>query len=134
MEPLSSTTLRFVKVGMVYFVLGSLLGVLLVWPLTRSWLSALPGARWDLAHTHLNLLGFVVMMIFGIAYHILPRFAGKPLHSEAWASAHFWLAALATGAMILGFIIPALGPLLWIGGLAQFAGILLGIANIWLTI
>ncbi|HEY5190380.1 MAG TPA: hypothetical protein VII77_00240, partial [Candidatus Deferrimicrobium sp.] len=38
------------------------------------------------------LTGFVMMVIFGIAYHILPRFAGKPLHSEGWAAAHFWLA------------------------------------------
>ena len=83
---MSPTTIRFLKVGMAFFLLGSLLGTLLAVPVTRDLLSRAPGAQWRLAHTHLNLAGFVVMIIFGVAYHILPRFAGKPLHSEAWAS------------------------------------------------
>src|SRR3990172_9293660 len=69
-----------------------------------------------------------------IAYPILPRFAGKPLHSEIWAAAHFWIAALATAGMVIGFIAPAAALLLWVGSIAQFAGIVLGVVNIWLTI
>lgn len=128
------TTVRFLKTGMIFFLLGALLGVLLAWPVTRSILYSMPGARWDLAHTHLNLLGFVIMVIFGIAYHILPRFAGRPLYSETWAAAHYWISASATAAMIIGFIIPQASVLLWIGGTFQLAGIALGISNIWLTI
>ena len=74
------------------------------------------------------------MIIFGVAYHILPRFAGKPLRSEAWASAHFWIATFATAGMVIGFIAPAAAVLLWAGGVAQFAGIVLGVVNLWLTI
>lgn len=131
---MSPTTIRFLKVGMAYFILGTLLGTLLAVPVTRDLLFNVPGAQWRLAHTHLNLAGFVVMIIFGVAYHILPRFAGKPLHSEAWASAHFWIASLATAGMIVGFIIPAAAVLLWTGSVAQFAGIALGVVNLWLTI
>ena len=32
------------------------------------------------AHVHMLLLGFVTMMIYGVAYHVVPRFAGFPLH------------------------------------------------------
>ncbi|HSL92833.1 MAG TPA: cbb3-type cytochrome c oxidase subunit I [Candidatus Limnocylindrales bacterium] len=131
---MSPTTIRFLKVGMAYFVLGALLGTLLAVPATRDLLYKAPGAQWRLAHTHLNLAGFVIMIIFGIAYHILPRFAGKPLRSEAWAQAHFWIAALATAGMVIGFLVPAAAVLLWTGSVAQFAGIVLGVANLWLTI
>lgn len=131
---MSPTTIRFLKVGMAYFLLGSLLGTLLAVPVTRDILYRAPGAQWRLAHTHLNLAGFVIMIIFGIAYHILPRFAGKPLHSDAWASAHFWIAALATAGMAVGFLAPAAAVLLWAGSVAQFAGIVLGVVNLWITI
>jgi len=109
---MSRTTIRFLKVGMAYFVLGTFLGVLLAEPPSRDILYRVSGARWGLVHTHLNLAGFVIMIIFGIAYHILPRFAGKPLHSEIWAAAHFWIAALATAGMVIGFIAPAAALLL----------------------
>lgn len=131
---MSPTTIRFLKVGMACLILGTLLGTLLAVPVTRDLLYKAPGAQWRLAHTHLNLAGFVLMTIFGIAYHILPRFAGKPLHSEAWAAAHFWIATLATVGMVIGFIVPAVSILLWTGSVAQFAGIVLGVVNLWLTI
>jgi len=131
---MSATTIRFIKVGMAYFVLGALLGTLLAVPVTRDLLYKAQGAQWRLAHTHLNLAGFVIMFIFGIAYHVLPRFAGKPLRSEAWASAHFWIATLATAGMVIGFIAPAAVLFLWVGSVAQFAGIVLGVVNLWLTI
>ena len=131
---MSPTTIRFLKVGMAYFVLGALLGTLLAVPVTRDILYKATGAQWRLAHTHLNLAGFVIMIIFGIAYHILPRFAGKPLRSEAWAAAHFWIAALATAGMVIGFIVPAAAVLLWTGSVAQLGGIVLGVVNLWLTI
>ena len=131
---MSPTTIRFIKAGMAYFLLGALLGTLLAVPVTRDLMYKAPGAQWRLAHTHLNLAGFVIMFIFGIAYHILPRFAGKPLHSEAWASAHFWIATLATAGMVIGFIVPAAAVLLWTGSMAQLVGIVLGVVNLWLTI
>ncbi|MCL5966767.1 MAG: cbb3-type cytochrome c oxidase subunit I [Deltaproteobacteria bacterium] len=131
---MSATTIRFLKVGMAYFVLGAFLGVLLAVPVTRGLLYKVPGARWGPAHTHLNLAGFVIMIIFGIAYHILPRFAGKPLYSDAWAAAHFWIAALATAGMVIGFVVAPAALLLWIGAVAQFAGIVMGVVNLWLTI
>ena len=132
---MNTTTIRFLKTGMAYLLLGGFLGMLLSLPVTRDALySSHPGARWGLAHAHIVLTGFVMMTIFGIAYHILPRFAGKPLHNEGWAAAHFWLAAPATAAMAIGFTHTFAVPLLWAGGAAQFAGIVLGVVNLWWTI
>jgi len=81
---LSRTTLGFIFAGIAYLVIGVTLGVLFfIIPETR-------GLR--PVHTHLNLVGFVTFSIFGIAYHILPRFRGRPLYSEKLAWWQFWLA------------------------------------------
>jgi cytochrome c oxidase cbb3-type subunit 1 len=43
-------------------------------------------------HSHLMMLGWVSMMIYGVGYHILPRFSGKPLKSRTVAEVQLWLA------------------------------------------
>lgn len=81
---MSKTTLGFIFAGITYLVIGVTLGVLFfIIPETRG-LSTV--------HAHLNLVGFVTFIIFGIAYHILPRFRGRPLYSEKLAWWQFWLA------------------------------------------
>ncbi len=81
---MSKTTLGFIFSGIAYLVIGVTLGVLFfIIPETRV-LSTV--------HAHLNLVGFVTFTIFGIAYHILPRFRGRPLYSEKLAWGQFWLA------------------------------------------
>ncbi len=81
---MSKTTLGFIFAGIIYLVIGTTLGVLFfIIPETRVLRPV---------HTHLNLVGFVLFVIFGVAYHILPRFRGRPLHSEKLAWGQFWLA------------------------------------------
>ncbi|MBI3040651.1 MAG: cbb3-type cytochrome c oxidase subunit I [Chloroflexi bacterium] len=81
---MSKTTLGFLFTGLVYLVIGVTLGVLFfIIPETRPLKSV---------HIHLNLVGFVIFTIFGIGYHILPRFRGNPLFSERLAWWQFWLA------------------------------------------
>lgn len=43
-------------------------------------------------HAHINLLGWLSMMVFAVAYHVLPRFSGRALHSERLADTHVVLA------------------------------------------
>jgi hypothetical protein len=78
-----------------YFLLGNLLGLLLG-------LGVAPYA-WRPAHAHLNLLGFVAMMIYGVAYHALPRFAGVPLRRPGLALAQVVLANVALLGLTLGW-------------------------------
>lgn len=42
-------------------------------------------------HIHLGLLGFMAMFIYGVAYHILPRFNARPLKRPALMGVHFYL-------------------------------------------
>jgi cytochrome c oxidase cbb3-type subunit 1 len=81
---MSKTTLGFIFSGMAYLLIGITLGVIFfLAPQTRVL---------NTVHAHLNLVGFVMFLIFGIAYHILPRFKGRHLYSESLAWWQFWLA------------------------------------------
>ncbi len=52
-------------------------------------------------HAHTNLLGWVSMMIFAVAYHVLPRFSGRPLYSNRLADMHLILSNIG----LIGLII-----------------------------
>ena len=121
----------FIKSSLCWLGLGVLLGLTMV---------AVPSAIiYRPAHVHANLLGFVTMMIFGVAYHVLPRFSGRPLHSSRLAILHLYLANAGVAGMVLGFLLrPNLGSpgtaLLAAGGTASATGAFLFIYNIWQTI
>ena len=90
---MSKTTLGFLFTGLTYLIIGVTLGILFfIIPETRIL---------RLVHTHLNLVGFVMFAIFGIGYHILPRFRGNPLHSERLAWWQFWLANVGLVGMVV---------------------------------
>jgi len=77
---MTPSVINFIRSAMVYLVIGSTMGILMaVYP---QWSPPL-----RTAHAHINLLGWVSMMIFGVGYHVLPRFRGKQLHSEGIATA-----------------------------------------------
>ena len=91
------------------------------------------------AHVHLNLLGFVTMMIYGVAYHVVPRFTGAPLHSRRLAGAHVWTATTGLAAMAAGFMLlphlPRHGRhVLVAGGVLSAGAAYLFIVNIWRTL
>ena len=117
----------FVTLGLIYGLLGGLLALVrLADP------ALLPGdvAR---AHAHLMLLGLVLMNIYGIGLHVLPRFAGYALRSEHLAWAQFWLANAGLPLMVAGWL--ALVPsLVLIGGAASAAAMLAFGVNIVFTV
>ena len=51
------------------------------------------------------LLGFVTMMIFGVAYHVIPRYVGFPLRSQPWPAAHWWMANVGLVLLVCGFVL-----------------------------
>jgi heme/copper-type cytochrome/quinol oxidase subunit 1 len=122
----------FIRASLVWLGLGVILGIAMsIWP---------AGAlAYRAAHFHANLLGFVSMMIFGVAYHVIPRFTGSPLHSRRLPVAHLWLANLGLGGMVGGWVVRVWGVPL--GGTAVAAGALLSatgagffIYNLWRTL
>ncbi len=75
----------YLRMSVIYFVIGAFLGVVMVlWPSETGYYVS--------AHVHLNLLGFMAMMIYGVGYHILPRFSGRHLYSSKLVSVQFWFA------------------------------------------
>jgi len=84
----------FIVMSIVYLAIASILGVCMI---VRPSLLTL-----KFVHSHLMLIGWVSMMIYGVGYHILPRFAGKLIKSKAVAELQFWLANTGLAGM-LGF-------------------------------
>jgi cytochrome c oxidase cbb3-type subunit 1 len=64
------------------------------------------------AHTHINLLGWVEMAIFGGVYFLIPRLVRRPIFSLRLVKVHFWthnigllgMVALFTAAGVMGGI------------------------------
>ena len=75
----------YLRMSVIYFVLGVVVGTAMVlWPdSTMDYISV---------HVHLNLLGFMTMMIYGVGYHILPKFSGAFIHSPKIMNIQFWVA------------------------------------------
>src|SRR5574340_522645 len=85
----------FVKAALVWLGLGVALGVCMA--VDPALIIYRP------AHVHMNLLGFVTMFIFGIAYHVIPRFTGHLLHSTRLAAANWWCSNVGLALMVAGF-------------------------------
>lgn len=82
-------------VGLLSFVTANGLG----FSIGLGWLSY----TWRPAHAHLNLLGFVTLMIYGVAYHAVPRFSGIPFRRPGLALAQVLIHVVATAGMVLSF-------------------------------
>jgi cbb3-type cytochrome oxidase subunit 1 len=120
----------FIRSSLLWFVAGITLGLAMA--VHPAWVVYRP------AHAHMNLVGFVVMMIFGVGYQILPRFFGHPIHSRALAIAHVWLANLGLAGLVGGFLIaPHIGsasiPITASGGLLWALGAYGFVYNMWRT-
>ena len=122
---------RFIRSSLVWLGVGVLIGVAM---------AVHPAAvAFRAAHMHANLLGFVSMMIFGVAYHVIPRFTGRPLHSPRAAALHLWVANAGRAGMVAGFGVRVFRwdagmPVLGTGAVLSATGAMLFIHNIWRTL
>ena len=121
----------FIKASLVWLALGVSLGVAMA--AIPAWVVHRP------AHMHMNLLGFVTMMIFGVAYHVIPRFSGNPLHSPRLATMHWWLSNAGLALMVVGFTMRAIVgragvPVLAAGGVLSALGAYTFVYLIWRTV
>lgn len=55
------------------------------------------------AHTHVNLLGWVEMAIFGAVYYIIPRLVKRPIYSIKLVKWHFYTHNLGLIGMVVFF-------------------------------
>ncbi len=98
---MSRITVWFIRSSLAYFGIGVVIGICMVF---------YPGMTGSLRfiHVHLNLLGWISMMIFGVSYHIFPRFSGKQLWSEPLAMWHLITANMGLIGMAVSY--PLRGP------------------------
>lgn len=134
---MSPTVIAFIKSSLFYLAVGVTLGVLIA-------IRVLPDPENSgyitTAHAHINLMGAVMMLIFGVGYHILPRFSGRPLHSEGIAAAQVWINNIGLAGMAAALIVGAylendimryvIAPF----GVVYAVGAYLFVYNLWKTI
>ncbi len=125
---------RYVRTSLVFAAISVLLGMHMI---AQRFSNEPKPLRWlPTAHGHIFLVGFVTMMIMGVAIWMFPRPKSarySPLISEIC----YWLITFGTAVRAVGEIAASYSTLkfwLWlsaIGGFAQGIAILLFIANIW---
>jgi cytochrome c oxidase cbb3-type subunit 1 len=115
---------RFVKgfiiMSIVYLGLSTIFGIFML------------GSRDLLAlkfvHSHLNMLGWVSMMIYGVGYHILPRFMGRPLYSSKIGELQFYLANIGLVSMLVFYSLNVSSPSGLYGSLTLASGLIEGLS------
>lgn len=92
----------FIVMSIVYLGVSTVLGIFMLWN------AGLMGLKF--VHSHLNMLGWVSMMIYGVGYHILPRFMGRPLYSNKIGEAQFYLANVSLAGLLLFYALNVYNP------------------------
>lgn len=120
MSPLSK---NFLRASLVYFLIAAILGAVMIS------MKSYP-AQLLFTHVHLNLLGWMSMMVFGVGYHILPRFTGRPLAYPKIGTLQFYLANIGLVGMVC---FRPIHPLVEIFAGIEVIAIGLFVVNIWVS-
>ena len=121
----------FVRASLIYLGIGTLMG---------GWMILSPDFRFALTrvHVHILLLGFMAMMIYGVGYHILPRFMGRPVYSHRLGNIQVWLANITLFGLSTSWILEASQGGIWhslavLFGIGQVISVFLFIVNLWMS-
>lgn len=96
----------FIIAALFYFLTGAILGLGLKFSPAIYYLK--------FVHVHVMLLGFMAMMIYGIAYFIIPRFNAATLKWPRAVVPHFWLANISLLGMLASYsLLSIYGPTPW---------------------
>lgn len=93
---------RFIIMSIVYLGISSLVGI--------AMLGSEKAMALKFVHSHLNMLGWVSMMIYGVGYHILPKFMGRAMHSRTLGEIQFWMANIGLVAMLVFYTVNVYSP------------------------
>ncbi|HXJ83434.1 MAG TPA: hypothetical protein VMS64_32710 [Candidatus Methylomirabilis sp.] len=127
---------RYIKTSFVFLLLGLALGAYIV--IGQYVLGVHPPQLLATAHAHLLLVGFMLMMVMGVATWMFPRPARDDArYRPELAEAAYWVITIATAIRASAEIIvalagvPALRWLIAVGGLGQVTGAALFALNMW---
>ena len=111
---------RYIKTSFVFLALGLLLGGWI--SLAEFVLGVYPPRLHITAHAHLLLVGFMLMIVMGVATWMFPRPARDDTrYRPGLAEAVYWVMTVAT----------AVRAIIALAGLGQLVGALLFVANMW---
>jgi uncharacterized protein involved in response to NO len=127
---------RFLKTGIVFLGVGLAIGA---WMLVRRELAGVyPSPYLVSAHTHAILVGFVMLMILGVALWMFPRpERGDTRYDPRAVEAAYWLLAVGTGARVAGELLRPVVTAPWLRwavvltGLAQAVAVLVFFRTMW---
>jgi heme/copper-type cytochrome/quinol oxidase subunit 1 len=136
---MTSLVRRFLKTAIVFLIAGLAIGA---WMLGARELTGRFASPFLLsAHTHAILVGFVMMMILGVAQWMFPRPAKDDTrYRPALAEAAYWMLTIGTTVRIVGELLrqgsdaPLLRWAVLAAGMTQVAGLLTFFANMWTRI
>ena len=119
----------FIRSSLIWFAAGIILGVCIA--IEPKWIVYRP------AHAHMNVVGFLTMLVFGVGYQLLPRLFGHPLHSRRLGIGHLFLANAGLLGIVAGFLAqPHYVGARWLtasGGTIFAMGALFWVWNLWHT-
>jgi heme/copper-type cytochrome/quinol oxidase subunit 1 len=133
---MTSLVRRFLKTAILFLVAGLAIGGWMIVERELTGRFASPYVR--SAHTHAILVGFVMMMILGVALWMFPRpVKGDTSYRPRLAEAAYWMLAVGTAVRVVGELFRARSDATVLryvvigAGLAQIVGLLTFFANMW---
>ncbi|HEY7037487.1 MAG TPA: hypothetical protein VID28_01485 [Methylomirabilota bacterium] len=127
---------RYIKTSFGFLLVGLLLGAYII--TAQFVFDVSPPRLLTTAHAHLLLVGFMLMMVMGVATWMFPRPARDDTrYRPELAEAVYWTVTAATALRALAEVTVALTGalglrgLIALGGLGQLAGTALFVVNMW---
>lgn len=128
---------RYIKTAIAFLAVGLGIGGWMI--ARREFYNELPGAYVTSAHTHAIFVGFVMMMILGVALWLFPRpDKTDDRYSPKLAGIAYWLVTIGTAGRIVGELSRAAGAeALWLRaaivatGFTQIVGVAIFFYTMW---
>ena len=136
---MTSLVRRYLKTAIVFLAVGIAIGL---WMMERREVAGAVVSSYVVsAHTHVILVGFVMMMILGVALWMFPRPAkGDRVYRAEHAAAAYWLVTSGTAVRVVGELLrttidsPWLRWIVLTAGVVQALGLLLFFMTMWTRI
>jgi hypothetical protein len=127
---------RYLKASIVFLVFGLLLGLHIGAAEYAGWGTLRP--PYIVAHTHVLLVGFLLMLIMGVAQWMFPRLAGSgPVADARAATVAWWMLVIGvvvrtTGEILSAyFLARAIGYATFAAACLEVAGVVLFFVQLW---
>ena len=127
---------RYIKTAIAFLLFGLGIGGWMI--VRRELLGRLATPYETSAHTHAIFVGFVMMMICGVALWLFPRpDKNDRRYRPALAEAAYWLLTVGTSVRVVGELMRPATNALWLrlavvgGGLLQIVGLVLFFYTMW---